>query len=70
VCGHYFCEECALSHFRKEPDCFKCKKPTNGLFNPAKKLEEQIKRRRKENPIKSKNEDENHKEIIDEFRKQ
>lgn len=29
-CGHFFCEGCALKHFKKTSRCFNCKKQTNG----------------------------------------
>ncbi len=35
-CKHYFCEKCALDHFRKTTKCFVCGAKTNGAFNPAK----------------------------------
>lgn len=37
-CQHYFCEKCALSHYRKSKRCFVCGKATMGVFNPAKEL--------------------------------
>ncbi|XP_050404843.1 E3 ubiquitin-protein ligase RNF113A [Patella vulgata] len=37
-CKHYFCEKCALSHYRKSKRCFVCNEQTNGVFNPAKEL--------------------------------
>lgn len=37
-CQHYFCEKCALSHYKKSKRCFVCGKPTMGVFNPAKEL--------------------------------
>ncbi|XP_036081227.1 E3 ubiquitin-protein ligase RNF113A-like [Rousettus aegyptiacus] len=37
-CRHYFCENCALRHFRTTPRCYICDQPTNGVFNPAKEL--------------------------------
>ena len=37
-CIHYFCERCALDHYRKSQRCFACGKQTNGVFNPAKEL--------------------------------
>ena len=30
-CGHFFCEACALKHFKKSSRCFNCKKQTNGM---------------------------------------
>uniref|UniRef100_A0A8C6X3Q2 RING finger protein 113A n=1 Tax=Naja naja TaxID=35670 RepID=A0A8C6X3Q2_NAJNA len=37
-CKHYFCENCALQHYRKTQRCYVCDKQTNGVFNPAKEL--------------------------------
>ncbi|ETI38660.1 hypothetical protein PPTG_04666 [Phytophthora nicotianae INRA-310] len=38
ICGHFFCESCALKNFKKTSRCFNCKKQTNGVFNAAEKL--------------------------------
>ncbi|KAK2165549.1 hypothetical protein NP493_1360g00030 [Ridgeia piscesae] len=37
-CKHYFCEKCALAHYRKSKRCFVCNQQTGGVFNPAKEL--------------------------------
>ncbi|KAM9457595.1 E3 ubiquitin-protein ligase RNF113A [Clarias gariepinus] len=37
-CRHYFCETCALQHYRKSKRCYVCNQQTNGVFNPAKEL--------------------------------
>ncbi|XP_067140750.1 E3 ubiquitin-protein ligase RNF113A [Centruroides vittatus] len=37
-CKHYFCEKCALQHYKKSKRCFVCSKQTMGIFNPAKEL--------------------------------
>jgi len=37
-CKHYFCEKCALEHYRKSQRCYVCAKQTGGVFNPAKEL--------------------------------
>lgn len=37
-CNHYFCEKCALKHYRKSKRCFVCGQPTNGVFKPAKSI--------------------------------
>ncbi|XP_007948545.1 E3 ubiquitin-protein ligase RNF113A-like [Orycteropus afer afer] len=37
-CRHFFCESCALQHFRSTPRCCVCNQQTNGIFNPAKEL--------------------------------
>lgn len=38
VCGHYFCQQCALDNYRHSPKCMACGKPTSGIFNKATKL--------------------------------
>ena len=42
-CKHYFCETCALSHYKKSQRCFVCGKQTFGVFNPAKELIQRLK---------------------------
>ncbi|KAH9515355.1 hypothetical protein Btru_014235 [Bulinus truncatus] len=37
-CKHYYCEKCALNHYKKSKRCFVCGEPTGGIFNPAKDL--------------------------------
>uniref|UniRef100_A0A914XPI3 Uncharacterized protein n=1 Tax=Plectus sambesii TaxID=2011161 RepID=A0A914XPI3_9BILA len=37
-CKHYFCEKCALDHYRKSQKCYVCDKNTYGVFNPAKEI--------------------------------
>ncbi|XP_071507290.1 E3 ubiquitin-protein ligase RNF113A-like [Diadema antillarum] len=37
-CKHYFCEKCALKHYKKSRRCFVCGEQTNGLFNVARDL--------------------------------
>ncbi|XP_036609961.1 E3 ubiquitin-protein ligase RNF113A-like [Trichosurus vulpecula] len=46
LCGHYFCEACALRHFRSSPRCYVCERHTHGVFNPARGLGAQPGRRR------------------------
>ncbi|XP_067088420.1 E3 ubiquitin-protein ligase RNF113A [Osmerus mordax] len=41
-CKHYFCETCALQHYRKSKRCYVCNVQTNGVFNPAKELMSKI----------------------------
>ncbi|KDO20027.1 hypothetical protein SPRG_14175 [Saprolegnia parasitica CBS 223.65] len=48
LCGHFFCEACALKRYKKTSLCFNCKKQTNGVFNIAKKLREEEKARLEE----------------------
>ena len=42
VCGHYFCEACALRRYRVDPTCAVCQKQTHGLFNKAAELQARI----------------------------
>ncbi|KAL7653760.1 hypothetical protein M752DRAFT_276478 [Aspergillus phoenicis ATCC 13157] len=45
-CGHYFCEQCALQRYRKDPSCAACGSATNGLFSSAKRLKKLLERKR------------------------
>ena len=47
-CGHYFCEGCALGHYRKSTRCFVCNMQTHGVFNPARELVAKIAKKEKE----------------------
>ncbi|PVD36072.1 hypothetical protein C0Q70_03042 [Pomacea canaliculata] len=47
-CKHYFCEKCALSHYKKSQRCFVCSTQTNGVFNPAKDLIMKLNKRKEE----------------------
>ncbi len=38
VCGHYFCEKCAIKNYEKNTKCFNCGKNVMGIFNSAKDL--------------------------------
>ncbi|KAG7505780.1 RING finger protein 113A [Solea senegalensis] len=44
-CRHYFCETCALQHYRKSKRCYVCNTQTNGVFNPAKELMTKLEKR-------------------------
>ncbi|ETV92585.1 hypothetical protein, variant 1 [Aphanomyces invadans] len=48
ICGHFFCEKCALKRYKKTSLCFNCRKQTNGVFNVAKGLREKEKERLQE----------------------
>nr|XP_053643482.1 E3 ubiquitin-protein ligase RNF113A-like isoform X1 [Cherax quadricarinatus] len=37
-CKHYFCEKCALDHFKTTKRCYVCSENTGGMFNPATEL--------------------------------
>lgn len=45
-CGHYFCQPCALTRYRKDPSCAACGAGTNGVFNTAKRLKKLLERKR------------------------
>ncbi|XP_033125344.1 E3 ubiquitin-protein ligase RNF113A-like isoform X2 [Anneissia japonica] len=47
-CKHYFCEQCALKHYKKSSRCFACNTQTNGVFNPAKELIVKLKKHKEE----------------------
>lgn len=38
LCGHYFCQKCAIDHSKKNTKCAICDKQTFGIFNKARKL--------------------------------
>lgn len=42
-CKHYFCESCALEHYKTDSRCFICKEPTGGQFNIAHDLLKKLK---------------------------
>jgi len=57
-CGHYFCENCALQRYRKNPNCAACGAGTNGVFNNAKTLNKLLERKRaREEKLKEKMEE-------------
>lgn len=45
-CGHYFCENCALKRYRKDPSCVICGAGTGGVFNVAKNLKKLLDKKR------------------------
>ncbi|GCB76656.1 hypothetical protein scyTo_0020495 [Scyliorhinus torazame] len=49
-CKHYFCESCALQHYRKSKRCYVCNEQTNGVFNPAKELMAKLAKHQAEHP--------------------
>lgn len=59
-CKHYFCEKCALSHYRTSTRCFVCQKQTSGIFNPAKEIARRLKQKQieREERIEQQGEDE------------
>ena len=57
-CKHYFCEKCAIEHYRKSMRCYECGKQTGGVFNPAKDLIERMKKREEAGKTYSSDDDE------------
>ncbi|KAF2836843.1 hypothetical protein M501DRAFT_979421 [Patellaria atrata CBS 101060] len=45
-CGHYFCEDCALQRYRKNPACAACGADTHGVFNSAKHLKKLLEKKK------------------------
>ena len=56
-CKHYFCEKCALQHFKKSSRCFVCDEQTAGVFNTAKDIIKRTKETKKKDMIKHKEDD-------------
>lgn len=46
-CRHYFCESCALGHYRVNPGCAVCQAATGGTFLPAKEIVAKLKQQEK-----------------------
>ncbi|XP_069094122.1 E3 ubiquitin-protein ligase RNF113A-like isoform X1 [Pleurodeles waltl] len=49
-CKHYFCEGCALQHYKKSQRCYVCDQQTSGVFNPAKELMAKIEKHKAAHP--------------------
>jgi RING finger protein 113A len=45
-CKHYFCQQCAIKRYVKNPKCAACGAATGGLFNRADKIVERARKRR------------------------
>lgn len=56
-CKHYFCEKCALDHFRQNKKCFVCGNPTQGIFNPAKEIMNRLQTANEDNQQESDSDD-------------
>lgn len=52
-CKHYFCEKCALNHYKKSTRCYVCSVQTSGVFNPAKELIAKLKADQEDAEIQS-----------------
>jgi len=47
-CKHYFCEQCALQHYKKSKRCYACGEQTHGVFNTAKDILAKMKKEKEE----------------------
>ncbi|XP_049271993.1 E3 ubiquitin-protein ligase RNF113A-like [Rhipicephalus sanguineus] len=61
-CKHYFCEKCALKHYKKTTRCYVCNIQTNGVFNPAKEIIQRLKKAKEEGVQESEDEEEQQKD--------
>jgi len=52
-CKHYFCEKCALDHYRKSQRCYACEVQTGGVFNPAKDIIAKMDKAKKETNVRN-----------------
>lgn len=69
LCGHLFCEKCALERYSNDKTCAVCHKNTKGMFNNAKNVLDTIKnnkKKKKEEQMTKKNEKEIKKQIAEE----
>jgi len=46
ICGHYFCEDCAMGNYANSPKCATCGAATNGIFNCCDILEQRLKQKK------------------------
>jgi RING finger protein 113A len=46
-CKHYFCENCAIQHYKKDKRCFVCKEPTEGVFKVATEIVKKLQKNEK-----------------------
>ncbi|CAB89877.1 Pre-mRNA-splicing factor cwf24 [Schizosaccharomyces pombe] len=49
TCGHHFCEQCAITRYRKTPTCIQCGADTKGLFSVDKNFDRLLKNRKSKN---------------------
>uniref|UniRef100_A0A224Z801 RING finger protein 113A n=1 Tax=Rhipicephalus zambeziensis TaxID=60191 RepID=A0A224Z801_9ACAR len=61
-CKHYFCEKCALKHYKKTTRCYVCSQQTNGVFNPAKEIIQRLKKAKEEGVQENEEEEEQQKD--------
>ena len=45
-CNHYFCENCAIQRYRKNPTCAACGSSTGGVFNGARNLRKLLEKKK------------------------
>jgi RING finger protein 113A len=56
-CKHYFCEKCALQHYKKSQRCYACGAHTNGVFNLAKEISMRTETQKQADSIENKDDD-------------
>lgn len=64
-CKHYFCQKCALNHFRTSSRCYVCQAQTFGIFNPAKEIARRLKQKEIERQERSQEDSEDSNEEDD-----
>lgn len=69
-CKHYFCERCALDHYKKSSRCAVCSAQTHGIFNPAKEIarrlkQRQVEREERREKVESDEDEEAHQDVQD-----
>lgn len=50
LCGHYFCETCALKRHKRDTSCAACNKETYGMFNLAQEISDKYQSWKGERP--------------------
>ena len=65
-CNHYFCEDCAIKRYRKDPSCAACGSGTGGVFNGAKNLKKLLERKKEREERKKEQAEKEDREASDE----
>ncbi|KAI9691533.1 MAG: RNA-splicing factor [Bathelium mastoideum] len=65
-CNHYFCEECAIKRYRKDPSCAACGAGTSGVFNGAKNLKKLLERKKERRERRKEQAEKEGRELSDE----
>ncbi|KAF2235687.1 pre-mRNA-splicing factor cwc24 [Viridothelium virens] len=65
-CNHYFCEDCAIKRYRKDPSCAACGTGTGGVFNGAKNLKKLLERKKEREERRREQAEKEGREVSDE----